>query len=162
MLIDYCHSKLEILSLLSKEIARVHVARATFNKVKDLSESKAKRFHLFIETPELEIANTAVQNRGVLAYDDWETLLLARSYNWTCITNDKRLRQECKKVGVHCLWGLEPMKALVERRIIPGSVAKNVASLINNHNPYYIDKKILKRFEQQIREIEEKLRRSSS
>jgi len=118
--------------------------------------SVAKRYNLKIETPDLEIASAASRPRGALAYDDRETLLLARLYGWTCITNDKPLRRECEVEGVPCLWGLEPMKALVEHNLITVSTALTIAKKIRGANPMFITEAIIQRFDTEISEIQAK------
>lgn len=161
VLIDYSESDLRMLSLLSDNVGRVHIARSTFEKVKQLTTAVVKKHHLTIVTPDLDTAIRASQERGALAYDDRETLLLAKLNGWTCITNDKRLRRECKSEEVNCLWGLEPMKALVEHRLVSRSAAIAVARKIQTLNPGYITEDIVSRFKEQIRSIQERDRKSN-
>jgi hypothetical protein len=108
---------------------------------------------LIIKTPGSETVVEASAARGALAYDDRETLLLARRHGWICITNDVALRNECEAEGIICLWGLEPMKALVERKVVSGTKVIAVAKKIQVANQY-ITEAIVNRFEQQIKEIE--------
>jgi len=89
VLIDYCDSDLQMLSLLSEKLGPVHIARSTFDKVQQLTKTVAKKNHLLIKTPDSETIIAASTVRVSLAYDDRETLLLAKSHGWICITNDK-------------------------------------------------------------------------
>jgi rRNA-processing protein FCF1 len=157
-LIDYCDSDLRVLSQFSQHIGTVHIARSTFEKVKQLTESAAKKHSLIIKTPDYDTVMEASANRGSLAYDDRETLLLARRYGWICITNDVALRNECGAEGITCLWGLEPMKALVERKILSGTKVIAVAKKIQAANQY-ITEAIVSLFEQQIKEIESRTKK---
>lgn len=91
VLIDYCDSDLHVLSQFSRHIGAVHVARSTFEKVRQLTESAATKYDLIIATPDLETVIQASAARSALAYDDRETLLLAQKHGWICITNDVAL-----------------------------------------------------------------------
>jgi rRNA-processing protein FCF1 len=146
-LIDYCDADLQILSLLSQKIGTVYIARSTFDKVEQLSITQAKKNHLLIKVPDVETIAAAAADRGSLAPDDKETLLLAKRNGWICITNDKPLRKECEDDGVACLWGLEPMKILVEQGEVLPSNAISVAKIIQSANPGYISDNIVNRFE---------------
>ena len=158
VLIDYCQSDLSIFSKLSQHVGIVHIARSTFDKVEELTETEAGKHHLVIDTPDIDTLIEASAKRGKLAYDDRETMLLAKKNGWTCITNDKALREECRVEGVACLWGLEPMKLLVGYAMISGSAAVAVARKIRATNGLFITSAIVGRFERQIEEIEAKRR----
>lgn len=156
VLIDYCESDLRMLSLLSDKLGTVHIARSTFDKVKQLTVAAAKKHHFTIVTPDLETAVAASKERGPLAYDDRETLMLAKLHGWVCITNDKPLRRECEMEKVLCLWGLEPMKSLVEHSLIKPAEAIATAKRIQSANPAFITEDIILRFEEQIKDIQRK------
>ena len=158
-LIDYCDADIQTLSLLSQKIEPVHIARSTFDKVEQLSNTAAKKNHLIIKTPDLETIIAASAERGSLAYDDRETLMLAKAHEWICITNDKPLRRECETGGVAVLWGLEPMKILVKHGEILASKAISVAKAIQSANPGYITDDIVERFEKQIKTIQARRRK---
>jgi len=157
VLIDYCKSDLGILELLSTKISPIYISRSTLENVNELMESEVAKHHLIVKTPDLQTLILATQVRGQLAVDDRETLLLAKKYGWICITNDKPLRKECEKESVSVLWGLEPLKILVENSLIKPEKAITVAKNIRKVNPRYITAEIVKRFEEQIIEIERKL-----
>lgn len=153
-LIDYCKSDLSILSRFSREVQPVYVGKAALRKVRQLSEADARRNHITIVVPDLELALKAAETRGRLAYDDHETLLLAKVNDWCCLTNDKALRRECQKESVQVQWGLEPMRILVSRSLITAPQAILVARKISEVNPY-VTEKIVAEFEQQIVRIRE-------
>lgn len=151
-LIDYCESDLSILSRFAQEVLPVYIGKAAFDKVEQLSEALAHQHNITIFLPELELALQAAQARGSLAYDDHETLLIAKSKSWCCLTNDKALRRECLRESVQVRWGLEPMKMLVARKLITVPHAIRVALKMSNVNPF-ITQKIVSDFEEQIRMI---------
>lgn len=148
-LIDYCDSDLSILSRFSQTVQPVYVGKAALDKVQQLTESQARRSHINVVLPDIELALEAAKKRGPLAYDDHETLLLAKSHSWCCLTNDKVLRRECRKERVQVQWGLEPMKILVARGAITASNAILIARTISEINPFITDR-IIAEFEQQI------------
>ncbi|MEW6051730.1 MAG: hypothetical protein AB1644_11825 [Candidatus Zixiibacteriota bacterium] len=151
-LIDYCESDLSILSLFSQTVQPVYVGKAALDNVKQLSETQARRIHIQIVIPDIALALEAAEKRGPLAYDDHETLLLAKSHGWCCLTNDKALRRECQNEGVQVRWGLEPMKILVAQSELTVARAILVAQEISKVNPF-ITQKIVDEFSQQIRKI---------
>ena len=153
VLIDYCESDLSVLCLFSEKIQSVHIGKSTLNKVKQITEAEAEQNRLLIEIPSIELALEAAAKRGSLAYDDRETLLLAKENAWCCLTNDKPLRQECLDEKVRVLWGLEPMKILIFEGLMTTSQALQVARKISATNPAFITEKILARFEGQIKKI---------
>ncbi len=151
-LIDYCESDLSVLSRFSQTVQPVYVGKAALEKVDQLSESQAHRSHINVVLPNIELALEAAEKRGPLAYDDHETLLLAKSHGWCCLTNDKALRRECRKERVQVQWGLEPMKTLVAQNELTVGRAILIAQKISEVNPF-ITQKIVDVFEQQIRMI---------
>jgi rRNA-processing protein FCF1 len=153
VLIDYCDSDLNMLSLVSQKVSAIHVSRSTLNKIGQLSEAQADKYNLVIQTPDLKTALEASKERGRLAKDDRETLLLAKEHGWTCITNDKALRRECEKDGVKVLWGLEPMKILIKQKLITSAKAIKIARLIRLNNSAYITQEILAKFEAEVKDI---------
>lgn len=153
VLIDYRDSDINVLGLFSKKVGPLYIGRATFQKIKRVSEAEARRQSMVVITPGLGLAVAASQGRGKLSYDDHETLLLAAQNNWNCISNDNALRTECSQEAVNVLWGLEPMKYLVKVNSLSLNKALSVAKLIQKSNPDYITDDILKRFDEQLREI---------
>lgn len=149
-----------MLSLLSDNVGRVHIARSTFEKVEQLTAAAARKHHLTIVTADFDTVFRASQERRALASDDRETLLIAKLNDWICITNDRALRRACKAEDVHCLWGLEPMKALVGHRLISRSEAIVVARNIQVSNPGYITEGIVSKFAEQIGAIPKQRRGS--
>jgi rRNA-processing protein FCF1 len=151
VLIDYFESDLQILTQVSDNLGLIHIARSTFNKVHHLTVAAAQKHHFTIVTPDLKTAVEASKGRGRLAYDDRETLFLAKNNGWICITNDKQLREECKNEGVSCIWGLELMLILVKKNIISINAAIKTGDIIRKNNPKYIKNNIISEFKRQIK-----------
>ena len=153
VLIDYLDSDLDALSILSRKVSPVNIGRGAFDKVPRLNDTEAARFHIQIITPTLEIMGEAANKRGSLAYDDHETLLLAKINGWTCITNDKALRRECGTEKVAILWGLEPLRILVTDKFMKAERAITIARTIHANNPMFVTADIIARFESQISQL---------
>ena len=99
-----------VISILNELEHRVSVrsTRAVFDEVDDLDEAAAQDVGLRVVDPELDDLLAAAQvPRGALSFQDRLCLLVAQRRGWTCVSNDKPLRQECSIRGVPVLWGLE-------------------------------------------------------
>jgi hypothetical protein len=88
----------------------------------------------------------AGRRRPGLSYYDHVCLLAAKAAGWTCVTNDGRLRRECKTEQVPVWWGLELMVPLVAESHLTVSAATTVAKAIHSTNPFYITDEIVTRF----------------
>lgn len=153
VLIDYRDSDCTVISLFSSQVGRLHIGRATFQKVKNFSEATANQLGLDIETPDEKLADKAQKRRGKLSYDDHEILLLAAQNSWVCITNDNALGAQCSTEEVERIRGLEPMKLLVKTGDLSLTKALKIAKMIQRNNPGFITEAILHQFEEQLREL---------
>ena len=153
VLIDYLSSDITILTIYSNEIGQIYVPTGVLENVKQLSIGECNRLNLKIVEPTIEQYFEAGPKIRGLAFDDRICLILARDNQWTCITNDKKLRAICMNIGISVVWGLEIMLPLVEKKLIEPSEALNIAKEIQESNPRYVNKTILKRFEDKINKI---------
>ena len=146
VLIDYCAADRTVLTLISRHVGRIHVPSVLLEEIDDLDESECDRLCLQVVEPSFEILVGAGKRRPGLSYYDHLCLLAAKNGNWTCVTNDGRLRRECKADGVPILWGLEPMIDLVTAAFMTAAQAHDVARRIHEANPLFITKAIVDRF----------------
>ena len=153
VLIDYCNADLEVLELFSLKVGPVYVAADVLNEVDQLSRSAAKKRRLIIIDPDLDLLLGAAKRLPGLSFEDTLTLLIARENQLCCITAEKPLRRHCQNMGIHVLWGLEPMKFLVDGGHLPAIRALTVAKAIHETNPF-ITIDILNRFTDQIRKLQ--------
>ncbi|KKL56417.1 hypothetical protein LCGC14_2245640, partial [marine sediment metagenome] len=149
VLIDYVQSDVDILGLIAKHVATVHVPGPILDEVTQLSAKLLIRLGLNLLEPSLSQVAVASQHHRAISFQDRLCLIVARDGGWHCLTNDKALRNQCKRVGVPCVWGLEVMRWLVRDRQLPARRALSVAASIRIVNPY-ITQEILDRFRGQI------------
>jgi predicted nucleic acid-binding protein len=150
VLIDYCAADKSVLTLASRHVGAIHVPSVLLEEVGDLDESECERIGIFVVEPEPNLLVAAGKRRPGLSYYDHVCLLAAKAAGWTCVTNDGRLRRECKVEKLPVLWGLELMVSLVEGHHLPPDAARAVAKAIGTANPLYITEEILRRFGERI------------
>ena len=148
VLIDYAKSAKDALMMLAREV-RVVVPRILLvEEVHDLSINDA---------PTEALLEAARMPRPLSSFD-WLCLILARDNprdnNWTCVSNDKRLRAQCLSVGVRTKWSLEPLVLLVRRKKLPKERAEKIARAMAEQNPF-IGTRIIRRFISRIRSTRE-------
>ena len=88
-----------------------------------------------------------------LLADNMRCLLTARRYGFACVTNDKRMRNECQAHGIRLVWGLEMLSLLCQASGLPAHTAVSIAREIRSNNPRHISSPILQRFENKIRKL---------
>jgi hypothetical protein len=86
----------------------------------------------------------AAEKIGSLSFHDNLCLILAKENSWTCVTNDKPLRQKCELEGVSLIWGIELICILVESGGLPVEHVKDIILKIQKNNPKYIPDNIVK------------------
>lgn len=146
VLIDYCGADLAILALVSRHVARVHVATVVLSEVDDLDESDCAGQGILVVEPTLAQAQEAAAASGKLSFADRTCLIVCRDHGWTCVTNDRRLRDSCKEAGVEARWGLELMLDLVRLGQLPRDNAKRAARRIHELNPVFVPLSVVEAF----------------
>lgn len=121
------------------------MATPVFQEVHDLDATMAASLGIRLFEPPLEMLSAAAAAGGRLSFQDHLCVLAAKANGWTCVSNDRRLREECTAVAVEVLWGLELLAMLVERRALSPAEAKEVAEQIVATNRR-IGKGVLQRF----------------
>jgi hypothetical protein len=92
-----------------------------------------------------EVKSLSLQDRACLHF--------VIKNGWTCIANDRRLRNECISRGHTAVWGLEMLLMMVSAGRITLSRAREAAIRIQNDNPL-ITKTTLREFLRQLDEID--------
>lgn len=139
VLIDFYDADASVLAIISKALGPIHVASTVLAEVEGLDESAAESLGLRVIEPSFEMFAAAATRRGGLSPRDHICLIMAKGENWTCVSNDKALRNACAEEQVAVLWGLEMMGLAVEAGELPGEVAKDVARRISQVNPMITD-----------------------
>jgi len=147
VLIDYIKTGSYVLELIVKHVGPVYVVSPVVEEVNDVeNEEELAELGLTIIEPEVEDAFTAASTQDSLSFQDKLCLLTAKRYGFTCVTNDKSLRNRCSAAKIPLLWGLELLVTLHKSRGISGDNAIGLARKIHSNNPKHITIKILERF----------------
>ncbi len=135
-LIDFLGSERSILHLISKHLGKLHVTRPVFEEVADLHKSQCEPLGITIVDLTLAQYQEADSLVDGLSFEDCTCFVLARDNEWGCITNDKRLRSECCRHGIDCLWGLETIAKLVQNLALTPTKAYTIGKTICQLNPF--------------------------
>ncbi len=147
VLIDFIKADPCILELIVKHIGPVHVVSPIVEEVKEIEdEAELIELGVAIVEPEVEDAFLAASTSKAISFQDHLCLLAAKRHGFVCVTNDKRLRRECKAENIPCFWGLELVSLLRKSGGIPANSAIEIARQIHSNNPRHIGKKILHEF----------------
>jgi hypothetical protein len=73
-------------------------------------------------------------------------MLLAHEKDWTCLTNDARLRRECKARAIAFQWGLEPVVELVKSGHLQRAKAKALIAALQARSPGHYKATVVERF----------------
>jgi len=151
VLIDYCAADRSMLTLVSRHVGIIHVPSVLLEEIgEDLDESECERLGIVVVEPEVELLVAAGKRRPGLSYYDHVCLLAAKQNRWTCVTNDGRLRRECRSEQIPILWGLEIMFPLVADGHLTRNAARSVARAIAAANPVFITTEIIARFDARV------------
>lgn len=115
VLIDFLNSERCVFKLISKYLGTLYVASPVLDEIEEIeNEQNMVEIGLEVIEPETEDALAAGDNVGPLSFQDWICLLTAKRDGFTCVTNDKKLIQTCKKEGVDIIRGLSLLAKLHE------------------------------------------------
>jgi len=150
VLIDYAQTDPSILTLYVRHFGPIYVPSVILDEVDQINSSDCETLGLTIVEESLEILLAATEQRGPLSFEDQVCLLLARTNQWVCITNEKPLHRACKREKVTSIWGLRLMIELVNAEQLAKDSAIEVAQAIHRINPRYITLEILGRFKAEL------------
>lgn len=136
VLIDLCKADRSVIALISRDLGSVHVATPVLAEVDQLDQSQALSLGIKLVEPTLDQAAEAAAHRGGLSFSDRLCLLLAKANDWTCVSNDRRLRRACADEGVAVMWGLELIAVLVEVGALPPESAREIGVAIADTNTF--------------------------
>jgi len=151
VLIDFCKSDASVIALVSSEIGTVHIPRPVLEEeVESLQREDWTALGIVAVEPSLPLAAAAAVRRPGLSFHDMLCLLLAKERGWTCVTNDVRLRRECRTEHVPVFWGLELLLMLVRRDVLSREVARSIGDAIHEANPF-ITARVVAEFRKRLR-----------
>lgn len=147
VLIDYWKAEKDVLRLFRKHLGELKVVSPVLAEVDDIDDSEELTgLGVQILEPELEDMMEAGAQRGRLSFQDHLCIRVAKRERFTCVTNDKLLRNACEAEGVDVIWGLELMLMLYDQGGITDSAALEIAGQIRASNPLYITQNVMNSF----------------
>lgn len=115
VLIDLNATEPPVLAMISAHVGTLHLASTMLaEELPELSVDDCAALAIRIVEPSLEIVTAASIKLAGLSFHDRVCMLLAKENQWTCLTNDARLRRACKARSIAFQWGLEPVVELVK------------------------------------------------
>lgn len=153
VLIDYANTNTSILQIISKYIGAIHVPKPVLREVRQLDIAQCEQLDIHVIDYSVEQAIEAGSKRGRLSFEDHLCLIIARDHGWTCVTNDKPLREACKQENVNSRWGLELLIELVRKHLLEPQKSIQIAEEIHLTNPHCISKAIVIHFQQRIQSL---------
>jgi len=157
VLIDFIKAERTILELVVKHIGPLHIPSPVVEEINEIDdESELVELGLIILEPEIEDAFAAATPSGPISFQDRLCLLAAKRHGFTCVTNDKNLRNLCRQEDVPLFWGLELIAKLHKVGGITSKEAEIIAKAIRKSNPKHITDKIVSLFINIIRRQESK------
>lgn len=151
VLIDYCQSDRTLLRLTSLHFAPISLPITILSEVDGLSREDCAELGLeLVDPPLTQLIAVAQRRGGGLSLNDRLCLVLAKERQGTCVTNDGRLRAECRTENVPVMWGLEPLVQLVRGGPLAREEAIRAVRQMQRFNPRYITDGIVKGFIEKI------------
>ncbi len=151
VLIDYVKVDIRYLTSMISQIGQMYVVQPVAKEVRDIEdEDELTDAGLIIMEPDIEDLFQAGQPPSGISSQDHLCLLTAKRHNLVCLTNDKKLRRECRKTGTRILWGLQPLLLLAKEGKISKRDALQIAHSIRENNPRHITSQILMDFEKKL------------
>jgi len=151
VLIDYVKVDIRRLVSIISGIGRLFVIQPVAEEVKDVeNEAELIDAGLTILDPAIEDLLMADHRSPGVSFQDQLCLLTAKRHDLICVTNDKRLRSECRRTGTRTMRGLRPLIILARLGEIGRADALRIARTIRENNPHHITSKILSDFEKSL------------
>jgi len=145
ILIDFYKCDRTIVKLICTYVGQIYLATPVLDEIKQIDEGDCLELGIKLVEPELEQLMLAAEKKGPLSFQDNLCLILAKEHGWTCVTNDKPLRQKCEIEGVALIWGIELICILVESGGLPVEHARDIILKIQRINPKYITDNIVEK-----------------
>lgn len=114
ILIDFCKCDRMIIKLICSYVGQIYLSTPVLAEIKEINEDDCVDLGIIMVEPELNQVMKASVTKGPLSFQDNLCLIMAKENGWTCVTNDKPLRQKCETEGIPLIWGIELICILVE------------------------------------------------
>ena len=149
VLIDYVKVDFRYLVSMILQIGQMYVVQAVVKEVEDIEDDLFDSGIVIVE-PDIEDLFKAGEPPSGLSFQDYLCLLTAKRHGLICMTNDKKLRKECRKAETRTERGLWPLIILTKEGKIRKKDALEVAKSIRENNPRHITSQILMDLEKRL------------
>lgn len=146
VVIDYQRSDLGILGLAARHGVSVAILLAVLEEIDGLTAEICAHHGIEVIEPTKEQIVQAKEDPSGISLTDRLCFVVAREERWTCATNDRRLRNLCRRHGVPTMYGLRLMIELVAAGALSRARAEGVARQIQAQNRLRINDRILAEF----------------
>lgn len=147
VLIDLRATEPGVLALISNHIGKIHVASTMLREeVPDSSPDECDSYSIRVVEPDLDLLRLATQKIDGLSFHDRVCMLLAAQHSWVCLTNDVKLRKECKRRSIAHQWGLEPVVELVTGGHYERDRARALITALQARSPGHYKQSVVDRF----------------
>lgn len=146
VVIDYQRSDLGILGLAARHFDSVAILLAVLEEIDGLTAEICVHHGIEVVEPTKEQIVRAEEDPSGISLTDRLCFVVAREERWTCVTNDRRFRNLCRRHGVPTMYGLRLMIELVAAGALSRPRAEKVARQIQAHNRLRINDRILDEF----------------
>lgn len=152
VVIDFGNSDSTILEHVPTTLGRVVVLQGTLDEV-DASPEDVTPLGIDIVEEPTELLTQASGPIAGTSLQDRLCMHACQKYGWTCVTNDQKLQRECKALNVATIYGLRLIIDLVAAGVVTAAHAREVAYRIHRSNPHHINDKVMRRFEDHLRNL---------
>ena len=134
ILIDYFDNNKNVLRSTTEHCYDIYVPYPVFDEVEQMKESDAGKLGIRLIEPTFEQLLEAANDEGSLSSEDRLCFIIARDNGWICATNEKSLRNKCKRESVETIRGLKIMLELHALRKLSKQEAIDTAKKIKESN----------------------------
>ena len=147
VLIDFITADRTVLTPIVDHVGMLHVVSPVLRQVKIIgSREELTGLGVVAIEPAIEDLYAAANTRSSADFEDQICFLTAKRHGFTCVTNDRKIRRQCKESGVRFLWGLQLILKLHKSSGIKTRRAIELAERIRENNPRHITAKIVDSF----------------
>ena len=151
VLIDFILAAPALFKLISKHVGPLPVVSVVFEEVTQIESTQhLADLGLILIEPEIVDAFEAERLKGKTSFQDNLCYLTAKRHSLICVTNDKKLRNQCKEDNIPILWGLQLILELHKANGLPANDALEMVKQMHKNNPRHITTKILKDFKSKL------------
>jgi predicted nucleic acid-binding protein len=147
VLIDFLDADPGLFQRVARHLGLLIIPSPLLKEVGGADPSFFRKHGVKILDPTMDQLVRAAAKRGGLSFADHLCLLMAQDDGYTCVTNDRALRNACKAEGVEAVRGLKLVLDLVEAGGLSHTEAVEISRTIHRANPMHINEDVLVMFD---------------